>query len=126
MGDGPHYKVVMLGATGVGKSSVANSMLNKEKFVTSASSSSCTKMLQKETGVEEKYRLPFDFIDVPGFGDSDGQDPQIMQMILSGLQAEKFINAFVVVLNGTNHRYDMQTFNMLKVFKCLSPHPLPH
>jgi hypothetical protein len=47
-------------------------------------------------------------IDSPGLGDSKGeaQDLLNMKQFMSDLKCFGFVTAFLIVVNGTNHRFD--------------------
>eukprot|EP00826_Nyctotherus_ovalis_P065913 TRINITY_DN9708_c0_g1_i9.p1 TRINITY_DN9708_c0_g1~~TRINITY_DN9708_c0_g1_i9.p1 ORF type:complete len:553 (-),score=157.15 TRINITY_DN9708_c0_g1_i9:332-1990(-) len=81
------YKVIAMGKTGSGKSSVLNSLINAEHFKVSDSILSETKNVNSYRG-RFKGRLTspmIEFIDTPGFFDSSSRDNEIIAKIAMSL-----------------------------------------
>jgi predicted GTPase len=93
----------LLGGTGVGKSSLGNTLsCNKKSFKTSADLKSETDDTKGiVTTIEHNgKRHQTLIIDTPGYGDTEGRDSiHTAKMILS-LKSIKTVNAFIVCLNS--------------------------
>nr|XP_022296099.1 immune-associated nucleotide-binding protein 12-like [Crassostrea virginica] len=61
-------RIVLIGQTGVEKSSTGNTLLGEKRFKSSPSSKSCTEVCQRETTVKQGYIL--EVLDTPGLFDT--------------------------------------------------------
>jgi predicted GTPase len=107
----PDLKVVcLLGATGVGKSSLAITLGGKDDFFKiSGDTKSETDRVQSqgvELMTEGGVRVPTLIIDTPGFGDTEGRDSQHLAEMVIALKAIKRVNTFIVCLNSEDVRID--------------------
>jgi predicted GTPase len=93
--------ICMIGCTGHGKSTTANSVCGAEHFTTSSSTESetssfdvvLTRWQNKQT--EE----PVIVIDTPGIGDSRNRDTKHIGMMVNGLKEIGYAHTFAIVLN---------------------------
>jgi predicted GTPase len=110
--------ICLLGGTGVGKSSLANTLTCKKgAFKTSADLKSETDETKGVvTSMEHKGRIYQSMIiDTPGYGDTEGRDSiHTAKMILS-LKSIKTVNAFIVCLNSSDTRIDVNKQGYLKL-----------
>eukprot|EP01083_Nonionella_stella_P149757 476075_1 len=121
--DNSNKIMITLGATGGGKSTFCNRMWGdtslfgddeKSPCATSGDSKSCTQdncKLVVQIGSER-----ITMIDTPGFGDSFGRDRQHGNRLCAYLKGCGGINAFVLVRNGTQPRFDQAFQEMLKQY----------
>jgi len=105
--DLPSPKIVILGATGSGKSSLANAFLgcdprgNDCMFSVCDSMDSCTKETSYGTGLWLGNGKNMTVVDTPGFDDSDNEDEALMEEMMDVL-ANKLYHAdtLLLLLNG--------------------------
>jgi len=77
-------KIIFIGQTGYGKSSLINKLIDKNIFETS-DYESCTKTLQSAVFFlhhkmkHEKVAYHLSFVDLPGIGENDKSDEQYLQ-----------------------------------------------
>lgn len=133
VGDGEFlWKLVLLGATGAGKSSLGNCLLEREAFKVGHGATTCTVSPQKREGVisfigEVNVDIPLAVIDTPGGKDrgilededfviveEDGNRFNLKE-VASVVDCEGFVNAFLLVVNGAAPRFDL-VFGLLKAY----------
>eukprot|EP00091_Calanus_sinicus_P023341 TRINITY_DN7828_c0_g1_i3.p1 TRINITY_DN7828_c0_g1~~TRINITY_DN7828_c0_g1_i3.p1 ORF type:complete len:374 (-),score=63.07 TRINITY_DN7828_c0_g1_i3:19-1140(-) len=135
----PEPHIVMLGATGVGKSSLGNVLVggppeceeieDPSEMVTQPlncwfgvchSATSCTKGTQYATGLFVGNGDSFTIIDTPGFGDSAGDDNILITQMVDSLKNQiKTANIFVLTMNGQSERFDTLIQQMLREVEAL-------
>jgi len=119
-------KIVILGGTGVGKSSLANVLIGESPDCTNCTfpicdgSDSCT----KETNYAEAPWLgngsPFTIVDTPGFGDSDGEDNELIDEMVDALKNQiNTTNVFLLSFNAQDERMNTATQQMLREMEAL-------
>merc|ERR1719193_546131 len=111
--DLPQPVLTILGATGVGKSSVADVLLGESPeckdciFPICPGADSCTKTTGFATGpwLGNLTNPNFTVVDTPGFGDSDQQMDQLLKEMVAVLKYNvTTTNMFLVGFDGTNPR----------------------
>ncbi len=121
----PH--IVILGPTGAGKSSLANVLLGQEPecdnctFPVCNGADSCTKETTYAAGnyVSSNGDL-FTVIDTPGFGDSDNDDNELINEMISALKdIIQTANGFVLLFNGQSERFDEKAQQMIREMEAL-------
>jgi len=115
-------KVVLLGQTGSGKSTIGNCLLGLKSntgFETSRDTDSCTDDTMGIMGKWFSNGAPCTVIDTPGMDDSDGRDTEHIENIIEYLKKENFINSFVLVRNGQNKRISKSFKSMLTIFELM-------
>lgn len=115
-----HPKVLILGSTGSGKSSLCNSLIGDISNQTFKESSKLSSFTLSPYVKQVKWfdsSSEFILIDTPGMNDSEGNDSKYFSVIVDVLKQEvKTLNAFVIVLNSSNPRLDDSLKSMLKMF----------
>ena len=104
-------RVIMLGTTGTGKSSLCNTLAGDPSanlFKEGDGFLAGTVEFHTENVTLQNGML-VKLIDVPGTGDGSGNDSQYYYMNALKLKEQGFINAFFIVLNSKSPRFDMQT-----------------
>ena len=123
----PEPHLIIIGATGVGKSSLANVLLGQPPdcddctFAVCPGGDSCTKETKyavgKWTGIEDQE---FTIVDTPGFGDSDGEDNMLINEMVDTLKnVIKTANGFLLVFNGAEDRFDEGSTQMIREMEAL-------
>eukprot|EP00488_Nonionellina_sp_1-RS-2012_P004375 TRINITY_DN9827_c0_g1_i1.p1 TRINITY_DN9827_c0_g1~~TRINITY_DN9827_c0_g1_i1.p1 ORF type:complete len:226 (-),score=82.74 TRINITY_DN9827_c0_g1_i1:169-846(-) len=111
--------IVLMGMTGDGKSTFGNRLCDDTSmmanttgpYTTSDDNNSCTQVLQK--WVYDKLSV----IDCPGWGDTHDKDRTHTNNLCGYLRGCGGINAFVVIRNGANCRFDAYFQQQLKYFE---------
>jgi len=119
--DLPSPRIVVVGATGTGKSSLANALLgcdprhNDCMFNVCPELESCTKETTYGTGKWLGTGQNFTVVDTPGFGDSNNDDEALIEEMMNIL-ANVVVHADTLVLlfNGMETRFDAGLQSMLK------------
>jgi len=130
----PEPRIVMMGATGAGKSSLGNVLLGGPPeckddqinqplncwFGVCHSAKSCTKGTHygwgKFAGVGDNSTV----IDTPGFGDSDNDDNILITEMVDALKNSiKTANTFLLTFNGQSERFDTLLQQMLREVEAL-------
>lgn len=123
----PDPHLVIIGPTGVGKSSLANVLLGQQPncetclFPVCNGGDSCTKETSYGVGnyVQPNGSL-FTVIDTPGFGDSDNDDNELITEMITVLKETiKTANGFLLVFHGQNDRFDASLQQMLRQMQSL-------
>lgn len=109
--------ICILGCTGVGKSSLGNTLSTYKIFKVSADIKSETDETQgviTYVNYNGKNR-PTLMIDTPGFGDTEGRDSVFTARMILCLKSLKYVNAFIVCLNSQESRIDLNKQGYIKL-----------
>ena len=114
--------LILLGATGDGKSQLGNFILNNPKaFKVSDDIDSETKETRGEYGINGAEDLFV--IDTPGLQDTHEKDKLILAQMASYVKKHKILHAIIIVLNFEIDRLSGYIQNMLKIFVKMFPIP---
>ena len=111
---------ILLGKTGIGKSSFINSITNQNKCRIGNESKACTTKIHCVD--ISKNGLNFYFVDTPGLDDGEGDEKNIKQL---GDIRKKYprINVFIICIEFTEIRLTKSMKMALKEFMTIFPCP---
>jgi len=122
--DNGRKKILVIGKTGTGKSSLCNVLCGADHdadlFPVSAEAMSCTqRTFFCEAFFYNNKEEPFSLIDTIGFDDPDKDDDAkiIAELVLKLKNGCDFVNLFVIAVNGQNPRLDGSLLGMIKIFE---------
>jgi len=124
-------RIVILGATGVGKSSLANVLLGRDKnYNGSGFSDGCFRVstgldsITKDTCADQGYWLGDNttgmvtVIDTPGFGDSLVKEEKTIENLVTTLRDDiKYVHVFVIAFKQTDNRMTYSLRSMISLFE---------
>lgn len=109
--------IILLGETGVGKSTFINSITQKSECKTSNKSNSCTQEVKFVKLFESGYN--FYFIDTPGLNDSNGDLNHIS--LLEKISKKGILTTIILVHNYNKVRLSDSDVKILKTFMKVFP-----
>merc|ERR1712212_822773 len=124
--DLPTPRMVILGQTGTGKSTLANILLGQPfdckncTFPVCDGMNSCTKEPKYAVGNWLGKEEPFTVVDTAGFGDSDNNDNDLIDEMMDTLKnAVKEANALVLLISGEQQRFNSALQQMIREMEAL-------
>jgi GTP-binding protein EngB required for normal cell division len=127
----PSPRIVILGATGVGKSSLANVLVGRDKnyggtnfrngcFKVSAGLDSITKRTCADQGywLGDTSKERFTVIDTPGFGDRLLEEEKTIENLVTTLRDQiKYVHVFVIAFKQNDNRMTNSLRSMISLFE---------
>ena len=127
----PSPRIVILGATGVGKSSLANVMVGRDKNFNGANfRDGCFKVkagltsVTKKTCADQGYWLGdvnkerFTVIDTPGFGDSLLAEEKTIEDLVTTLRDQiRYVHVFIIAFKQNDNRMTNSLRSMISLFE---------
>jgi len=121
--DLPKPRIVIIGETGTGKSSLANALMGADPdaddllFPVCHDMDSCTKAATYGTGPWLGQGQNFTVVDTPGLGDSDKEDSELIDRMMDFLKnGLKSAEAIVLLLDGGETRFHEGLQRMLQQY----------
>ena len=114
--------LVVIGSTGTGKSTLCNVLSGRRHndakfFPVSDSMESCTNKTTLKTVKWRGKDFEFNLIDTPGLNDPEpGRDKLNQKEMVEELTKLGHINVFLIVVNGSNPRFDHALIKMINLF----------
>ncbi|XP_073674608.1 uncharacterized protein [Garra rufa] len=103
-----NLNLVLLGRTGVGKSSSGNTILGQQAFISESSSTSVTRNVAAEIG--DICGLPIKVYDTPGFSDTQLSKEEFLKYEKILQECESGLCAFMLVLRSDRFTEEDQEF----------------
>ena len=129
--DFPHPVILLLGPTGVGKSSLANTLLGHsygpQSFPVGHGTESFTRNISLETGhwLGDSSNQKFSLVDTPGTGDTANMDCEHAMTTVKFLkEVIGTIDIIVLMFKGTNPRFDASMQKQLELFESVFGHKM--
>ena len=125
-GELPLPRIVIVGPTGAGKSTLANVLLGESPDCQNCTFSvchgldSCTKETTYAVGSWIGDVAEFTVVDTPGFGDSDNQDAELIDEMMEVLhKVIKGANTVVLLINSETPRFTAALQQMMREMQAL-------
>jgi len=125
----PKPHMIIVGPTGAGKSSLANSLIGEDPtcedciFPVGPDFDSCTKhtnYCSNHTWLGDATKPLFTVVDTPGFADSDGEMDDLLEEMINVLNNDiKTANAIMLTLPATLTRFNDNVIEMLEQLEML-------
>ena len=116
-------RIVFIGCTGTGKSSLCTALTGQDKKNTTfkmgkGAKSETTASLAEELHWLGDTELPrFRCIDTPGLNDSEGQDEHHISDIIAKMKEMEYVSAIVLVINATEVRFSKSLQDVFGTFQ---------
>jgi len=124
--DLPEPKLVIIGQTGAGKSTLSNVLIGESvdckncTFAVCDGHDSCTKNTKYAVGQWLGDGDTFTIVDTPGFGDSDNDDNLLIDEMMEVLKnTVEGANAIILLINGEEERFDASLQQMIREMQAL-------
>jgi len=101
-------RLVLVGETGTGKSTLGNSLVGNNSFFEHGGLDAGTVKAKVAEGISE-LGDPLKVVDTQGFNDPKGRDFEHAKQMLSVIRSLGTVNAFLLVVNGMQVRWGEQT-----------------
>ena len=111
--------IVVIGETGVGKSTLCNLLIGREEFVAGKGLDLSTKEAKSAEGISNYSKIRV--IDTQGYNDPNGCDIENTRQMINLIKSVKSVKAFLLVINGQNMRWNEGTWSVLKLFDKMFP-----
>jgi len=113
-------KILLLGETGVGKSSLGNYIIGKEKFVSNGGGNRVTTKIHGEISERELYRDIY-IIDSPGTQDTKFEDEKYLEELKNNFNHKNAgVRAICILINFSQPRFasylQIQIYNYCRLF----------
>ena len=125
------YNVVVLGNTGVGKSSFLNMLAGREdafKVGDGAMSETALTTAQVHAFLGHGDRVKLNLIDTQGLSDSggDAKDMQHIKNIVESIKSQEHVDLFIVCFDGPSPRFSSYAQSTVTLFNQIFPDFLQH
>jgi len=132
----PYPRIVILGPSGSGKSSLANSLLGREeKFVNTVDGRKCFESgvvgddgkgktvdvcAHKGHFLNDEAKPNITVVDTPGFGMRKEEEEETITNVVEALRDDvQYVNAFAIVLKRTDNRETRSLKNIINLYKSI-------
>lgn len=114
-------KILLLGETGVGKSSLGNYIVGKEKFLSQGGGNRVTTEIEGKISERESYKDIF-IIDTPGSQDTNNEDSIFLQQLKNSFQHKNAgVRAICLLMNFNEPRYTSYLQKQIYIYCILFP-----
>ena len=124
--DLPEPRLVIIGQTGAGKSTLANVLIGEAvdctncTFAVCNGHDSCTKQTKYAVAQWLGVGQLFTVVDTPGFGDSDNDDNILIDEMMDVLKnTVEGTNGIILLINGEEERFDASLQQMMREMQAL-------
>jgi hypothetical protein len=115
--------VVIIGETGVGKSTIANAILGKNVFTPFHGIDAGTLVTEYSYGYlfNDRNNPEVRIVDTQGYNDPNGRDKQHADQMIKTIKKFPEVHLFLLVFNGNNIRWNSATWEILGLFDKMFP-----